>query len=367
MTDTLAPLPGVLRTARAHPRTAAIGPNWFASVMGTSIVATSAATLPVQVPGLQVLAQAVWVLAGVLLLAVSTATVLHWRHHPEAARGHASDPVMAHFYGAPPMALLAFGAATQLVGADLVGASAALGVFAVLWVAGTVSGLVTAVGVPYLVFTRHDVAGDAAFGGWLMPVVPPMVSAATGALLVPELPAGQLRTTLFTLCWSMFGLSLLAGLVVITLVWGRLARHQVGAAAMVPTLWIVLGPLGQSITAANNLGTQAHLAVPSPYASAFRAVGLVYGLPVWGFALLWAGIATAVTVRTARAHLPFTLTWWSFTFPVGTVVTGTSGLAAHTGETFLRVAAVAGFAVLLGAWAVVAVRTARSVLDGSLP
>jgi tellurite resistance protein TehA-like permease len=164
----------------------------------------------------------------------------------------------------------------------------------------------------------------------------------------------------------MFGLSLLASLVVITLVWGRLARHKVGPAAMVPTLWIVLGPLGQSITAANNLGAQAQLAVPQPYASAFRAMGLVYGLPVWGFALMWAGIAVAVTVRTARAHLPFTLTWWSFTFPVGTVVTGTSGLAAHTGEAFLQVAATVLFVGLLAGWAVVAVRTGRGVLDGSL-
>ncbi len=62
----------------------------------------------------------------------------------------------------------------------------------------------------------------------------------------------------------MFGLSLLASLVVITLVWGRLARHKVGAAAMVPTLWIVLGPLGQSITAANNLAPRPTSPSPSP-------------------------------------------------------------------------------------------------------
>ncbi len=30
-----------------------IGPNWFASVMGTGIVATAGATLPVHVPGLR--------------------------------------------------------------------------------------------------------------------------------------------------------------------------------------------------------------------------------------------------------------------------------------------------------------------------
>ncbi|MCW2618236.1 MAG: C4-dicarboxylate transporter/malic acid transport protein [Modestobacter sp.] len=105
----------------------------------------------------------------------------------------------------------------------------------------------------------------------------------TGALLIPHTAPGQLRLTLFSLRWSMFGLSLLASLVVITLLWGRLARHKVGAAAAVPTLWIVLGPLGQSITAANNVGAQAHLAVPAPFSTAFQALGLVYGLPVWGF------------------------------------------------------------------------------------
>ena len=64
---------------------------------------------------------------------------------------------------------------------------------------------------------------------------PPMVSAAAGALLIPELPAGQLPTTLFTPCWSMSDLSLLASLVDITPVWGRLARHEIGAATVVPT------------------------------------------------------------------------------------------------------------------------------------
>jgi hypothetical protein len=33
-----------------------------------------------------------------------------------------------------------------------------------------------------------------------------------------------------------------------------LVRYPAGPAALVPTLWIVLGPLGQSITAANLLG-----------------------------------------------------------------------------------------------------------------
>ena len=140
----------------------------------------------------------------------------------------------------------------------------------------------------------------------------------------------------------MFGLSLLASLVVITLIWGRLAQHKVGAAAAVPTLWIVLGPLGQSITAAGVTGVAAQSVLPEPYAGGAAALALFFGLATWGFAVLWLAIAAAITIRTARAHLPFSLTWWSFTFPVGTLVTGTSGLAARTHLDVLGVAAVSG-------------------------
>ncbi|MBT9254611.1 TDT family transporter [Phycicoccus sp. MAQZ13P-2] len=343
-----------------------IGPNWFASVMGTGIVANAAARLPVQIPGLLAAARVVWVLDGLLLAAVVAATVVHWRRHGATARGHLDDPTMSHFYGAPAMALMTVGAGALLVGVPLVGESVAVGIDAVLWTVGTALGLWTAVAVPYKTFTAHEVRPDSAFGGWLMPVVPPMVSAATGPLLLPHLPAGSWQQAMQLACTMMFGLTLVTSLVVITLIWSRLAHHKVGAAAAVPTLWIVLGPLGQSVTAAHTLGHTAPAVLPDPYASAFEAMGLVFGLPMWGFAMLWLALAAAITVHTSRAHLPFSLTWWSFTFPVGTVVTGTSGLAAVTRAPFLDVAAVTLYAGLVLAWALIAVRTAGGVRTGRL-
>ena len=341
-------------------------PNWFASVMGTGIVAVAAASLPEQFPGLRVAATVVWALALAMLVALGVLTALHWLHHPATARGHASDAVMSHFYGAVPMAMLTVGAGTLLLGRDWIGARAAVDVDWVLWFAGTAGGLVCAAAIPYLLFTRHETKPDSAFGGWLMPIVPPMVSASTGALLIPYAQQGQERLTLLVCCYAMFGLSLLPSIVIITLIWFRLAVHKVGPARMVPTLWIVLGPLGQSVTAANLLGGNARLALPAPYVGAFEAFGVVYGLPVLGFALLWAAIATAVTVRTALDGLPFSLTWWSFTFPIGTCVTGATGVAGHTGSEPLRIAAGLSYVVLVGAWALVAVRTVRCAYRGRL-
>lgn len=356
---------GFLAELEGQPAFGHITPNWFASVMGTGIVANAAATLPVHVPGLIEAARVVWLLDLLLLVVVTAATAVHWVRHPDRARAHLASPVMSHFYGAPAMALMTVGAGAMLLGRPIIGDGSALALDALLWTAGTILGLWTAVAIPYRAFTDHDVKPDSAFGGWLMPVVPPMVSAATGTLLIPCLPPGEARTTLLVGCYAMFGLTLIASLVMITLIWNRLVQHKIGTAAAVPTLWIVLGPLGQSITASHNLGEAAPALLPAPYGTAFHALGLVYGLPVWGFAMLWAALALAVTIRTARAGLPFSLTWWSFTFPVGTVVTGTSGLAA-TGLHLFSVLAVVFYTALVAAWLVVAARTARGLYCGRL-
>jgi tellurite resistance protein TehA-like permease len=93
---------------------------------------------------------------------------------------------------------------------------------------------------------------------------------------------------------------------------------------------------------------------------------ILYGMPVWGFALLWICLAMSLTVRTLRRGMPFALTWWSLTFPVGTFVTGTTQLAVHTGLPALRVAAIIAYVGLLSTWILVAIRTARGSLRGNL-
>lgn len=343
-----------------------IGPNWFASVMGTGIVATAGATLPVQFWGLRAFAQVVWVIAAVLLLVLIVVVGGHWLRHPTVARTHARNPQMAHFYGAPAMALLTVGGGAVLVGHDIIGQRLAVDLDWVLWTAGTAAGLFTAVSIPFLMFTQHNVEPDAAFGGWLMPVVPPMVSAATGALLIPHMAPGTGRATMLYGCYALFGLSLVAALIIISMIWSRLAIYGTSGTARVPTLWIVLGPLGQSITAAGLLGLNAALAVDARVAEPLNAFAILFGVPVWGFAVLWIALATALTVRTLRRGMPFALTWWSLTFPVGTFVTGTTQLAVHTGLPAFKVAAAIAYIGLLSTWLLVAVRTARGSVQGTL-
>lgn len=358
--------PAPYSAALRLPHLRYVGPNWYATVMGTAIVASAGVALPVHVPGLRGACTVVWALATIMLAAVLTARTGHWIAHRDQARTHLLDPAVAPFYGCLSMALLAVGGSSMVVGRDVIGHRAALAVDVVLYTAGTVIGLAAAVAIPYLMVVRHRVEPGTASPVWLLPVVAPMVSAALGPLLVPELPAGQWQEAMLLACYAMFGLSLLATLVMLPLIFARLVHQGPLPLALTPTLFLVLGPLGQSTTAVNQLADVAPGAIPAPYASGFEAFAVLYGVPVMGFALMWLALALALVVRAVRNGMTFSMTWWGFTFPVGTCVTGAAGLARHTGLTAYTWLAVALYMLLVTAWAVAGVRTLRGLLSGAL-
>ncbi|WP_128803546.1 MULTISPECIES: TDT family transporter [unclassified Streptomyces] len=370
-------LPHATARAPRTPRAAAVrhlGPNWYAAVMGTAIVGTAGVGLPghvlghapVHIPGLRTLCTAVWVLSLALLAALLVARALHWTHHRDQARAHLLDPSAAPFYGCLSMALLAVGGGALVVGRDWIGQQAALALDAVLFTAGTVVGLVAAVAVPYLMAVRHRIEPGQASPVWLLPVVAPMVSASQGPLLVPHLPPGQPRETLLLACFAMFGLSLLATLVMLPVIFARLITGAPLPLALTPALFLVLGPLGQSTTAVGKVADAAPGVVPAPYSEGLGVLVVLYGVPVMGFALLWFAFAAAQVLRARRHGMGFSMTWWAFTFPVGTCVTGAEVLARRTGLLAFDWLAVGLYALLVAAWGTASVCTARGLVSGGL-
>ncbi|GGW49826.1 C4-dicarboxylate ABC transporter [Streptomyces lucensis JCM 4490] len=355
------PLPAARALGVRH-----LGPNWYACVMGTSVVGTAGAVLPGPLDGLRGPCTAVWALAVVMLVVLLAARALHWTHHRDQARAHLLDPAAAPFYGCLSMALLAVGGGAVTVGRDWIGTGPAVVLDTVLYTAGTAVGLAAAVAVPYLMAVRHRVEPSRATPVWLLPLVAPMVSAALGPLLVPHLPPGQPRETLLLASLALFGLSLLATLAMLPLVFARVIASGPLPLALTPTLFLVLGPLGQSTTAVAAVADAAPGVVPAPYDRGLAVFAVLYGVPVMGFALLWLGLAVAHVVRARRQGMGFAMTWWAFTFPLGTCVTGAAALARHTGLAVYGALAAGLYAVLVAAWLAAATGTVRGLLSGEL-
>jgi hypothetical protein len=67
--------------------------------------------------------------------------------------------------------------------------------------------------------------------------------------------------------------------------------------------------VGQSITAANPARRRGQRDRTARYVDALQAFGVVYGVPVWD-SPSYGVLATAIAIRTVRAGMPFSVTWW---------------------------------------------------------
>ncbi|MFC0446712.1 TDT family transporter [Rhodococcus jostii] len=323
-------------------------PNWFAAVMGTGIVAVVAAAFPAEVLVAHTVSEIFWLIAVTLLVGLTTALARHWIRRRDDALADARSHTMFPFYGAVAMALLTVGAATGSAGHELLG-GVAVPVSATLWTIGTVLGLVTYVVMARRLTRPHQVTP---VPSWLMPVVPPMVSAATGAALVRHLPEGAPRIALLVVCYALFALALSAALAVAAVVGSHLVRNGLPDLPLLPTLWIPLGVIGQSVAAINLLGAASRHAW-------LHSVGVVYGTTVGAIGVLALAALVAMTATAFRRGLTFAPSWWSFTFPVGTCALGANSLGVALDSVVVVGAGVTLWCALLLIWGTVAANTLR--------
>ncbi|MEV0945923.1 TDT family transporter [Rhodococcus sp. NPDC049939] len=323
-------------------------PNWYATVMGTGVVAVVAAALPAEVFLARIASEIFWLLAVALLIGLTLALARHWARRREDALEDVRSHTMFPFYGAVSMAVLTVGTGAGSAGHTLLG-NVAVTTSAILWTIGTIIGLVTYFVMVHRLTRRHRVTP---VPSWLLPVVPPMVSAAGGASLVRQLSEGAPQIAMLVTCYTLFALALTAAVFVAVVVGRHLVDNGLPAAPLLPTVWIPLGVIGQSIAAINLLGAASGL-------TWLHTVGVVYGTATGALGVIGLGIVFTVTAKAFCRGLSFTPSWWSFTFPVGTCALGANSLGDSLDSAMIVRAGVILWCALLLIWGTVTFHTLR--------
>lgn len=330
------------------------GPAWFPVVMGTGILASLLTTTGIAADSAPVAARLLLALGWAVAVGLVAGWTTHCRRHPGAARASLLDPTQLPSWGTVSMGVLSVGAATLAV---LPGVSAgllpvAVAVDLMTWLVGTALGLATTVRFAGLLLrpASRRVLGRPT-PTWGLPVVPPMVSATVGAVLVPHLPAGP-GALLLLVSAGCFVVALILGVAVFTLSY----LHHVWVEPLPMTLavstWIPLGIVGQSVAAAQ----AGAAAVPD-----LRAAAAAYGVLMLVVAIPVVAHALRSTRRGLRAGMEFAPGWWALTFPLGTLALGAHLLGEATGWAPVSALGDACVLALVGTWTFCTAVTGRAL------
>lgn len=343
-------------------------PGWYASVMGTAIVAVATYDNPGGLARLQTTAHgigiAVAVLAYVLGAVLLVAYAVRWVRHTDACRADLRHPVLGAMHATLPAGLLVLSVMTSVVGPDLLPGSLVVPLAGTLLAVGAAIGLVLGVVFVYTLFTG-EVAPTVVNGGWFIPPVVTIIIPVALASLVPHVSIGGARL-LLVLGYAAFGMGFLLFLLTMGLLFARLVLHPLPPAALAPTVWIALGPVGVGALAALALAHATATVMPAT-AGPVGTVSLLFASTLWGFGLWWLAIAIALLVRYVRAGgFTFHLGWWAFTFPLGALTVATLTIARAWQTPALDAVAALLYLGLLAFWAAVGTRTIRGMRTGHI-
>lgn len=338
----------------------AAGPAWFGAVMGTGILATLLQRA--DLGGLTTVGAPLLLAVGwALLCGLGVGYLLRLRRGSTSLAESVAAVADATAWGLVAMGVLSVGGATLTVlpviapGADGLAVVLAVVLASMLWVAGSLLGVVTT-----LAFVRRMRREPAApTFTWGLPVVPPMVTATTGAALAAVLPetAAAVVLGVSAVC---FVLSLVVGGRVFVAAYLR-HRHEPLPLAASTSAWIPLGVVGQSTAAAQGLAAEIGRSLAPEAAASLHDLAVGYGVAMLALGVPLVAWAVLRTGLGLVRRMPFTPGWWSLTFPLGTLALGAGMLGAATGSELVSGAGVALTLALVGTWTFCATATLRAL------
>jgi tellurite resistance protein TehA-like permease len=231
--------------------------------------------------------------------------------------------------------------------------------------------LATNLYLPFIIMSRHESQLSTMTAAWLLPIVATIVASGTGSLIAPLLPNAQHTLWTLLISYILWGCGVPLAMFTLVMYFHRLTMHALPPREMIVSVFLPLGPLGQGAFAVMNLGKGAIDILPragavplAPQAGQIAYVlGLLLGLVMWGFGLVWLFFALA---SISRSRFPFNLGWWGFTFPIGVYTVATTTLAKELPSRFFAVLGTGMSVAVCFLWVVVAAGTVLGAVRGEL-
>jgi tellurite resistance protein TehA-like permease len=149
----------------------------------------------------------------------------------------------------------------------------------------------------------------------LLPIVPTIVTAASGGLLANNINDMDKAIIIIIISYIMMGMGLLLALSIIAIYIYRIFAHR-------------LSPLGQGTYGFIQIGSACQKVIGdnkyiSNLVSFAYSMSFIIALTLWGYALWYLIFAIFSIGLSIKQKIPFNIGWWSLTFPIGVFTAAT--------------------------------------------
>jgi tellurite resistance protein TehA-like permease len=175
---------------------------------------------------------------------------------------------------------------------------------------------------------------------WLLPIVSTIVAAATGGIVAGAFSNSTYALWTLIISYILWGMGLPLAIFTLVLYYHRLTMFKLPPPAVIASVFLPLGPLGEGGFGIMKMGQVALEIFPItntliPGAGQIMYIcGFLTALLMWGFGLVWLFWALA---SFARSKHPFNMGWWSIIFATGVFTGSTFSLGEEMPSRFFNV------------------------------
>ncbi len=327
-------------------------PSWFASVMGTGILAIVTMFYSKYIPFFKNLAFFLFYFNLILFFVLLIPWTLRWFLYPKDALADLKHPVLSNFYPTVSVGMLVIAAGFVAIVKNLFLAE-------IFWSMGAVITFIFGIIIPYNSFLNENIKLDHINPGWFIPPVGLIVIPIAGAKIaaIHNGVYGEFLDIINFISWGS-GFFLYLALLAVSVY--RLILHTPMPSALVPTIWINLGPIGAGSVALLNI---ALFFKGLTYKTAINFFGFLF----WGFGIWWLIISIVLTCHyIKKLKLEYAMAWWAFTFPLGAFVAATHNIGKIFHLIAMDYIGLMLYFLLFFLWAVTLIKTISYTINGKI-
>jgi C4-dicarboxylate transporter/malic acid transport protein len=336
-------------------------PAWFAMVMGTGGLANLLYGLSAKLSFFKPVAQTLFWLNIFVFVLLMLPWLLRWFMHFKPLTQDLRHPMMSNFFVTMPAAAVVLGTNLFVIGKDFLGDGLINGLGLILWVVGGVLTLAFSVFVMFNMFFSESIDPEHVNFSWFIPPVVGAVLPLLGKLLVNVylFDHAELAKAINLVDLVFYGIAITLFIILAGVILNRFIFNKMPRETLLPTFWVILGPVGLGSLALMDLADTAKVLNLVNSVDTLKIAAIIF----WGFGL-WAILLTiAITFYyLRRGKIPFTLGWWAFIFPLAAYALASYSIYNYTKIELVYWYTLALAALLSFLWVVTMINTLTGII-----